>query len=642
MATVNEYVLELHEIDRTRVADVGGKGAHLGELTRVEGVRMPDGFCVTAGAFRRVLAGAPAVRAAADRLSRLAPDDRRAVRDLSAGVRRAIEGADVPDDVAEAVAQSLGRFEEGTAWAVRSSATAEDSPTASFAGLQDTYLNIVGPEAVLDHVRRCWASLFTERAVAYRLQNGVDHGEALMAVVVQEMVAPEASGVLFTADPVTGHRRVSVIEAVLGLGEALVSGAVNADRYTVRDGQVIEKAIALKRTAVHATAGGGTEERAVEPRRQAEPALRDAQAVELARLGRRIEAHFGSPQDVEWCLIDGGFEIVQSRPITTLFPVPEAGDKAGHVYISVGHQQMMTDPLKPLGLSFWQMTTRRPMAEAGGRLFVDVTQALASPASRAGLLGLAGRSDPLIGDALQTVLDRGDIVPSVPDEGPTWMPPGRGAAPVETDPALVTALIESGRASLATLRREIRTRTGPALLDFILEDLEELRRILFDPTSMQAIMAGIEAAWWLNDRLHEWLGETNAADTLTQSVPNNVTSEMGLALLDVADAIRPHAEVVAFLGLVRKPWRGELRPILARALCAATNSLTSSGPPSHRCYLPRPPADRAATTGRRSTASSGSSALAPLGATCPSATALGAPSTTGSAATVMTARSTAS
>jgi len=273
--------------------------------------------------------------------------------------------------------------------------------------------------------------------------------------------------------------------------------------------------------------------------------------VRLAQLGRRIEAHFGRPQDIEWCLAGDGFQILQSRPITTLFPIPEAGDAENHVYVSVGHQQMMTDPMKPLGLSLFQLTAARPMFEAGGRLFVDVTEALASPASRAALLEVMGRGDPLIRDALQTILDRGDFIQPLVDEGSDGAPAGSAPAPIETDPAIVAELVGRSRASIAALKREIRTKSGSALLDFILADIQELKRIVFDPRSHQVIMAGMEATWWLNDQLQVWLGEKNAADTLTQSVPNNVTSEMGLALLDVADAIRPHPEVVAFLQQVK-------------------------------------------------------------------------------------------
>jgi phosphoenolpyruvate synthase/pyruvate phosphate dikinase len=513
---MGSYVSDFREIDQTQVAAVGGKGAQLGELSRIEGIRVPAGFCVTTDAFQRIVAEAPSIDDPLDRLSRLKPDDRDAIHALSAEVRRTLEEIVIPDDLAEAITRSLARLGEQAAYAVRSSATAEDLPTASFAGQQDTYLNVVGSAAILQHVSRCWASLFTERAVTYRLRNGFDHRKVQMAVVVQRMVFPQAAGILFTADPLTGNRKVACVEATFGLGEALVSGLVNAGVYRVRDGSVV----------------AGAEH----------PVLTDAQVLRLAQLGRRIEAHFGRPQDIEWCLADDDFQIVQSRPITTLFPIPVAEDRENHVYISVGHQQMMTDPMKPLGLSFWQMTTPRPMAEAGGRLFVDVTRALASPASRAGLLGLAGRSDPLIGDALQTVLDRGDFIPSLPDEEA-----GGAAATIETDPAIVAELIGRNQASVAALKRDIRTKSGAALLDFILADIQELKRILFDPQSHQAIMAGMEATWWLNEQLLAWLGEKNGADVLTRSVPHNVTSEMGLALLDVADVIRPHPEVAAFL-----------------------------------------------------------------------------------------------
>ncbi|MDF3301752.1 rifamycin-inactivating phosphotransferase [Streptomyces tropicalis] len=543
---IGQYVVDLREVDETQVAVVGGKGAHLGGLSRIEGVRVPDGFCVTTGAFRRIMAAA-SIDDRLDRLSRLDPDDREAIRTLSAQIRRTVEGIAVPDDLAAAITRALGRLGEQAACAVRSSATAEDLPTASFAGQQDTYLDVVGPTAVLQHVRRCWASLFTERAVTYRRRNGIDHRTVHMAVVVQRMVFPHAAGVLFTADPVTGNRKVATVDAGFGLGEAVVSGLVNPDVFKVRHGEVVAKAIAAGQRAVHTLPPGGTQEAATDPQRQEQPALTDAQVVRLVRLGRRIEAHFGRPQDIEWCLVDDDFQFVQSRPITTLFPVPESGDQENHVYVSVGHGQMMTDPMKPLGLSMWRLTAMVPMHEAGGRLFVDVTRRLASPASRAGLLDVLGRGDPLIRDALETVLDRDDFVPSLPDAGPGG-PPARGAsAPIETDPAVVTELIERSRASLAALERDIRTRTGPALFDFLLEAFEEHKRVLGDPLNLQAVMAGMEATWWLNDKLQEWLGEKNAADTLTLSAPGNVTSEMGLALLDVADVIRPRPEVVAFL-----------------------------------------------------------------------------------------------
>ncbi|WFE48071.1 rifamycin-inactivating phosphotransferase [Verrucosispora sp. WMMD1129] len=554
--TTGQYVVGLRDIDETQLGVVGGKGVHLGLLTRIDGLRVPAGCCVTTAAFRRLMAEVPSIDDRLDELVRLDPDDRDAIRARSAEIRHAIEAVPVPGELAAAIAAAVEELDGQAGYAVRSSATAEDLPTASFAGQHDTYLNVLGATAVVEHVRRCWASLFSERAVTYRQRNGVDHRTVRMAVVVQRMVFPDAAGILFTADPVTGNRKVSSVDASYGLGEALVSGLVNPDVFTVRDGEIVARVVATKRRALHALPDGGTREQPVDPQRREQPTLTDTQVVRLAQLGRRIEAHFGCPQDIEWCLVGDAFQIVQSRPITTLFPVPATGDQDNHVFVSVGHQQMMTDAMKPLGLSMWQLTAMAPMQAAGGRLFVDVTQRLASPATRAALLELMGKGDPLVRDALETILDRPDFIPNRPDpSAPTRPEAQTGGAPaagpavtaIDTDPAIVAGLVERSQASIAALRRDIRTQTGTALFDFLTTAFQEHKRVLSDPLSMQAIMAGMEATWWLNDHLGEWLGEKNAADTLTLSAPGNVTSEMGLALLDVADVIRPHPEVVAFL-----------------------------------------------------------------------------------------------
>lgn len=545
-------VLAFAEVDRTQVDVVGGKGANLGELSRVEGVHVPDGFCVTTDAFERVVSEDPAVGARLERLDELHPEDGDAIGDLCAEIRRAIEARPVPPDLAEAIVGELGRLGPGGV-AVRSSATAEDLPNASFAGQQDSFLNVVGPDAVLEHVRRCWASLFTERAVRYRARLGIDHRSVRMAVVVQRMVAPVASGVMFTADPITSNRTLASVEATFGLGEAIVSGHVNADVYTVRAGTIVTRAIGAKQLVIRASPGGGTHRDPTDPDLPVRPALTDSQVLRLVELGRQIESHFAFPQDIEWCLTDDErFEIVQSRPITTLFPVPAAGDDRNHVYLSVGHQQMMTDAMKPLGLSVWQLTALRPMFVAGGRLFVDVTDALASQTARDGLLAMMAKSDPLMSDALHTLLDRSDLVPPPSDDasaGPSPGGPAAGGTPalIDANPAIVAELIDRNAASVAALRRDIRSRAGSDLFDFIAEDLSELRRLLFEPRSHEVVMAGIESTWWINDRMQQWLGEKNAADALTQSVAGNVTSEMGLALLDVADVIRPHPHLVKFL-----------------------------------------------------------------------------------------------
>lgn len=479
------YVLALHQVDLTCRDLVDGKAAPLGELARTAGIRVPPGICVTTRAFRPMLDQAPAVGRLLHRLASLKPDESDAIRAVSAEIRRVIESTSIPDDVAAAVRQALLRLGEDGAYAVRSSATAEDLPAASFAGQHDTYLNVVGPAAILSHIRRCWASLFTEAAVTYRLRNNMDHRQVEMAVIVQQMVFPRASGVLFTADPVTGHRKTSVVEAVLGLGDALVSGRVNPDVYKVRDGTVITQQPA-------------------DPAGQGQPVLDHEQIGRLVNLGRRIQQHFGHPQDIEWCLAGDDFYILQSRPITTLFPIPETGEPEYRVYVYVGHQQMMTDPMKPLGISFWQMTAGRPMYEAGGRLFVDVTAELASPVKRAALVEGLGRSDPLIGDALKTLLARGDFVQSLPDAGSAAPPTGGPASSmatgpdIPTDPAIVDALVASGQAALEALQRGIKGKSGGALFDFILADVQELKRFLMDPQSMQVIRAAMAAAQWLN------------------------------------------------------------------------------------------------------------------------------------------------
>ncbi|WP_410873090.1 rifamycin-inactivating phosphotransferase [Nocardia sp. A7] len=544
------YVLGFDEVDSTQVAVVGGKGANLGELARIGGVEVPGGFCVTTEAFARTVAGVASLEDRLDELSRLEPGDRTAISVLSAQVRRTVEESVVPDDVAAAILAAHARLGVEGAYAVRSSATAEDLPTASFAGQQDTYLNVMGPAAILEHVRRCWGSLFTERAVTYRLRNGFDQKKIQMGVVVQRMVFARAAGILMTADPVTSDRTAVTIDAGYGLGEALVSGLVNADLYQVRDGHITTKTIATKKLAVEPISTGGTQVRDIAVERRNEPVLSDDEVLRLARLGRRIEAHFGAPQDIEWCCDGAEFRIVQSRPITTLFPIPVATDGENHVYVSVGHQQMMTDAMKPLGISVWQLTSNAPMRDAGGRLFVDVTAMLSSPAKGAALAANLGKSDPLMGDALRTVLDRGDFVRRVPDEnsGTPAAPSHDAPAPIETDPDIVTELIAESEASLAAMKRDIAAESGPALLDFIRSDIEgELRRVLFAPRGLQVIMAAMDATERLNERLREWLGEKNAADALSQSIPGNVTAEMGLALLDVADVIRPYPDVVAYL-----------------------------------------------------------------------------------------------
>ncbi|MEH7073051.1 phosphoenolpyruvate synthase [Neobacillus drentensis] len=553
------YVLEFQEIDQSQLLHVGGKGANLGELSKIHGIQVPEGFSVTTAAYQKALEQNEVFDALLDQLSCLKVEHREQIGEISKKIRNIIMEIEIPADVAFAVTHYLCKFGDEHAYAVRSSATAEDLPHASFAGQQDTYLNIIGKEAILQHISKCWASLFTDRAVIYRIQNGFDHRQVSLSVIIQRMVFPQASGILFTADPITSNRKLLSIDASFGLGEALVSGLVSADFYKVKEDKIVDKMISTKKLAIYGRKDGGTEKQEINPDQQKTQTLTDSQILQLASIGREIETYFGCPQDIEWCLVDDTFYIVQSRPITTLFPVPEANDQENHVYISVGHQQMMTDPMKPLGLSFYLLTTPAPMRTAGGRLFVDITQMLAAPGSRNTFIHAAGVSDPLLKDALLTIVERENFIKSAPEDNhvpnsiksnPT-LSSSNFQAPIENDPTIVSNLIKSSEASIDELKQTIQKKSGSDVFDFILEDLQQLKKILFNPQSSAVIKAVMDASSWINKKMNEWLGEKNVADALSQSVPNNITSEMGLALMDVADVIRPYPEVIEYLQNVR-------------------------------------------------------------------------------------------
>lgn len=523
-----EFTVRLCDVGRDQTALVGGKAANLGEMMGLDGIVVPSGFCVTTRGYEALVTGSSEISAALDELEAASSGKDSASAVLCAKVRSLVESVALPEGLVASITACLTEGKGGTTWTVRSSATAEDMPTASFAGQHDSWLNLVDVDAVIDAIRHCWSSLFAERAVLYRERNGISHRGTNMAVIVQHMVLAEASGVMFTADTVTGDRTVVAIEAGAGTGEALVSGTVVPEGFKLRVGQIVE-------------ASGHDQ-----------PILSDEQAHTLAEIGRRIESHFGCPQDIEWCLQDGRFQIVQSRPITTVFPIPPRDDDRHFVYLSVGHQQMMTDAMRPLGLSIWQMHAVRSMHEAGGRLFVDVTDQLASPTSRRALLQMLNR-DPLISSVINMLLERG-FVETHPDktDGQTSAQPTAQQASDDPsanapDPALVAELIAESEASVAALRSGLANKSGAALFAFIADDIAAQRRQLTNPKMMLALMTGIKALWWLNDHLFEWLDERGTADTLSQSVDHNITARMGLDLLDLADAIRPHKAAVSFL-----------------------------------------------------------------------------------------------
>ncbi|MCV9885094.1 phosphoenolpyruvate synthase [Metabacillus halosaccharovorans] len=552
---MSSLVLDFQEVEKSQLMLVGGKGLNLGVLSKIQGIQVPEGYCVTTVGFQKAINENKTYHALLDQLATLKVEDRDQIREISSKIRQLIMEVEIPSDVVKEVTHYLSKFGEEHAYAVRSSATAEDLPHASFAGQQDTYLNIIGKDAILQHISKCWASLFTERAVIYRMQNRFDHSEILLSVIIQKMVFPQASGILFTADPITSNRKLLSIDASFGLGEALVSGLVSADCYKVQEDQIVDKMIATKKLAMYGRKEGGTETQLIAHNQQKAQTLSDQQILELAHIGRQIEAYFGSPQDVEWCLVDDIFYIVQSRPITTLYPIPEAETQENRVYVSVGHQQMMTDPMKPLGLSFYLLTTPATMRIAGGRLFVDVTNNLASPVRGKMVIEAFGKSDPLIKDALMTVHGREGFIKMSPDPinipGPSDTNKAGPQSQIENEPKIVSDLIKKNQTSIEELKHTIQSKSGSELVDFILEDIQELKKILFDPQSSAVIMAAMDASSWINEKMLEWLDEKNVADILSQSVSNNITSEMGLELLDVADVIRPYPDVIEYLQHVK-------------------------------------------------------------------------------------------
>jgi len=553
---VSKYVLPFHNITNMDLPAVGGKGANLGELSKIQGLQVPEGFCVTTEAYKRTIEYNNEFDSLLDQLSQLKATEKEKIEEISGKLRGVIERADIIKEIEEAICENLSKLGEKHAYAVRSSATAEDLPTASFAGQQDTYLNVIGKDSILQHVRKCWASLFTDRAVTYRIQNNFDHRKVYLSVVIQRMIFPEASGIMFTADPVTSNRKVLSIDAGFGLGEALVSGLVNADIYKVRGGKIIDKKIYTKKIGIYGLENGGTEKRELDIQNQNAQTLTDDQILELEALGRRIEAYFAKPQDIEWCLSEGKFYIVQSRPITTLYPIPE-NDGENRIYASLGHLQMMTDDIKPLGMSFCQMLSfwfGQNLVPAGGRLFIDGTYDFASPIGRKVLLASTGNADILMKNALVKLMNRKDFIKALPKGKGSinvssgalgWIIPAVKAYR-KNDIRMIEEVIAHNEELIKDMERRIQRVSDVELLEFILSDTKELKSTLTGSRNMSLMVVGGFVSNWINKKMEKWLGEKNAADKLSKSVLNNITSEMGLELLDISSTARKYPEVVEY------------------------------------------------------------------------------------------------
>jgi phosphohistidine swiveling domain-containing protein len=590
-------VVALDQVDAGALPLVGGKAANLGELM-IAGLPVPAGFCVTTEAYRQVAATADLAETLV-RLAATPAGDTSALADLARQTRERILATGVPGPVADAVASAYSTFGDTVAVAVRSSATAEDLPFASFAGQQDTYLNIVGVEAVLDAVHRCWASLWTDRAVVYRATNGIDHGTARLAVGVQRLVDAAVSGVMFTANPVTGQRRQAVIDATAGLGEAVVSGAVNPDHFVIdlATGAVLERRLGDKRLVIRAREGGGTESSARPPSDSF--CLTDEQIRALGALGTRVEAHYGEPQDTEWAIDPAGsLWLTQARPVTTLFPLPagERDDSGLRVYFCFSLAQGLHRPLTPMGLSAirvigssvarmyglrWIDAVAGPPAirDAAGRLFVDITPIMRSTVGRALFPRVLDVMEARSAAVLRGLFDD----PRLSVMHRSWWPFVRRighlavafgvpfvAGQALASPAAARQRLARINGKLERLRTPPDAATAEQRLDFVVGLLGETTTSLI-PRVMPVAAVGF-AMLGVAGRLLSVDARPGDLATVLRGLPHNVTTEMDLDLWRLATRIR--ADTDAANAILRTPAaelagryrKGTLLPVVQRGL----------------------------------------------------------------------------
>ncbi len=599
-------ILPLHS--ETSLEASGGKGANLARLARA-GFCVPPGFIVTTQAYRDYVSGNQMADWILETARAALIEDSTALDATSTAIRARFASTPLRPELAAAIRAAYGALGRPPV-AVRSSATTEDLPDLSFAGQQDTILNVIDDAALLHAVAQCWGSLWTARAIAYRARNGVAHEDAALAVIVQQMVASEVSGVLFTANPLTGKRSETVIEATFGLGEALVSGRVEPDRYIVdvAAGRVVERRIGAKALSVRSRSGagggggGGTVE--VNEAGAGRPTLTEAAALELARLGGRVATLCDAPQDIEWAWAGARFHLLQARPITSLFPLP-AGlpDDGLHVLISAGAFQGMLDPITPLGTDVFRLVMPKAAASLGGpaadfrpsviaaeRWFLDVTGLLRRRRRRAIVRNALRVIEPTTGEALDAVLAEFDhpLPPAPPPGEPaSWL---RALSPRflwvigRALGNLTYNLLWPNRGRARTQRRlaaaidAFRQRSAAARN---LEERIELLQQAFDwvlqcglPLLMPALGAGLGSLRILHSLAAVLPDGERRVLELTRGLPHNVTTEMDLALWEVARAIRGDATGVgkgAFLAadprmLARASLAGQLPPAAQAAI----------------------------------------------------------------------------
>ena len=496
----------------------GGKGANLGELMRA-GFPVPDGFVITTDAY-----------ASAANAAGVDPND-------PAGARARLLGTPMPPEIANAARDAYRVL--GGRVAVRSSATAEDLPEASFAGQQDTILDVEGESALLDAVRRCWSSLWNDRAVSYRASHAVDERALRLAVVVQRMVAATIAGVLFTADPITGRRHRAAIDAVRGLGEQLVSGAVNPDHYLVdtRTGAVLERRGDI---------------------------LDDTRLRELAAIGERVEAHFGKPQDIEWAFDEEKLWVLQSRDITTLYPIPAIApdpERDLRVYLSANVAQGVLQPLTPMGIQTFRLISAafaaavgRPVADpaagvsaltdAGLRLWVDLTAVLRNAAAREVPVRVLSIMEARSSSIFARLLDDPRLAPRGGSRLRSAVSILRAVAHTGVPPLVIRALLRPDATRDRILREVdalVTIDVGP--LTTPVERIDAFERLLtvITPRMFPRLVAMVGAgliSYSLAARLLRAAATEDELRTVLRGLPFNPTTEMDLALWAIASRTR--------------------------------------------------------------------------------------------------------
>ena len=555
-------VLPFSSINASMLDAVGGKGANLGEMSNA-GFPIPPGFCVTTAAYAAASDQAE-IGPLLDELAQVPANDTGRLATCATAIRARLLAAPMSPTVLAAITQAYQSYTPEAPVAVRSSATAEDLPFASFAGQQDSYLNIVGADTVLDAVRRCWASLWTDRAVSYRASNQIDHREVRLAVVIQRMIEPAVAGVLFTANPLTGHRHQAVIDASPGLGEAVVSGAVNPDHFVVdtRSGEVLERRLGDKRLVVHSAPGGGTTH--IEQSDQDNAyCLTDDQVRALTQLGAREEAHYGAPQDTEWALDSSGeIWLTQARPITTLYPMPEnalAFDDALRVYMSVNVIQGMYQPFTPMGMQLFRLissaaagfVTGRPLkdreagvsfiANLGERLFLDTAGILRNALGRDIIIQLLGGMEAPTATIFKRLTSNSRLQPRTASRWPTVLrliPIAlRTRVPVHVAEALLRPRAAHRKlASLVAYLREPDALPEGASATHYLDAFERRLADSIPRVASNVLPIGFAgiAASVIAKRLLSRIAAPDETQTILRSLPHNPTTEMDLELWALA------------------------------------------------------------------------------------------------------------